>query len=203
MSNPNTIKDDITFMRQLAEQGRSTPILGGIFLAIAGALFGACCFLQWAMIARGATGLAPTLGLWGGAMLLFALIWLVLFFQMRDRGVCASGISNKAFHASWLGNGIGITVGCIGVGIASAVDHSPDMLASYPPMVFAFYGTAWLVSAAIARRRWMYVVSATAYAFSLILALISDQIWILPGMGVALFLTLTVPGVLLMREKAL
>jgi hypothetical protein len=200
---PNTIKDDITYMRQLAEQGRSAPILGGVFLAGAGAIFGAACFVQWAMTLRGVTRLDTVLELWGGSMVLFALVWVLIYLQMRAKGAGAANISNKAFHNAWLGNGIGITVACISVAIAGAVTHSPTVMLAYPPMVFGFYGTAWLVSGALAQRRWMYAAAASAYVFAVILALLSMQLWLLPAMGIALFVTLTVPGILLMCEKAL
>jgi hypothetical protein len=199
----NTVKEDITYLRGLAEQGRSTPILGGVFLAAAGVIFGAACFIQWAMMLRGADAVAPILELWGGAMLLFALVWTMAFLHMRRKGVLAVGVSNTTFHMSWFGCGIGITVSCIGVGVAGAVVHSPLVMLAYPPMVFAFYGSAWLVTGALARRRWMYGVSAAAYSFAVIVALLSAQAWLLPAMGVALVVTLAIPGFLLMRETAL
>jgi hypothetical protein len=189
-------------MRQLAEQGRSGPILGGGFLAGAGVVFGAACFVQWAMMARGVTSLSSILALWGGAMVLFVLVWLLLFFQLRARAPIAS-FSNSTFSASWLGSGIGITVGCIAVAIVAEVMHAPAVMMSYPSMVFAFYGTAWLISAILVHRRWMFVVAGGAYAIALIMALLIGHNLMLPAMGTALLLTLTVPGVLLMREKTL
>lgn len=199
----NTMKDDITYLRRLAEQGRSAPILGGVFLACGGVLFGIACFVQWAMLLRGVDGVAPIVALWGGAMVLFALIWTMIFLQMRARGVAATGISNKTFHAAWLGNGIGITVTCIGVAIAGAVANSGVVMVAYPPMVFGFYGTAWLVTGVLVHRRWMYGAAAVSYLFAILLALLVTVAWMLPAMGIALVVTLAIPGVLLMREKAL
>jgi hypothetical protein len=199
----DSIKDDISYLRQLAAEGRSAPILGGIFLTGAGTIFGIACFIQWALVLRGVYGWQPVLELWAGALLLFALVWLLAYLQMRAKGVRAGGTSNKAFHASWLACGIGITVGSIAVGLAGAVTETPAVMLAYPAMVFAFYGSAWLISGTLVQRRWMYGAAAGAYAFAPVLGLLSGDSALLPTMGMALFLTLTWPGILLMREKAL
>jgi hypothetical protein len=199
----NTMKDDITYLRRMADEGRSTPILGGVFLACAGVIFGVACLVQWALMLRGVDGVAPIMELWSGAMLLFWLVWTMVFLRMRRSGVAASGLSNKTFQMSWFGTGIGITVSCLGVAIAGAVVNSPTVMLAYPPMVFGFYGTAWLVSGGLAQRRWMYGVAAASYGFAIIIALLSAQALMLPVMGVALMITLALPGFLLMREKAL
>jgi hypothetical protein len=203
MSSPGTIKDDITYLRQLAEQGRNAPILGGVFLACAGVIFGIASFVQWGMALRGVQGATPTIELWGGATVLFALAWLLFFLRTRANGVTATGISNKSFTAAWLSAGIGNTAAGIGVAIAGMVSHSSTVMLAYPPMVFGFYGTAWLVAGILVQRSWMLGTAAVAYLFAIILALLSMRVWLLPAMGVALFVTLTIPGLLLMREKSL
>jgi hypothetical protein len=203
MSIPSTIRDDITYMRQLVEQGRNAPILGGVFLTCAGVIFGVACFVQWAMTLREVQGSVPTIGLWSGATGLFAVVWLFFFLQMRARGVAATGIANKSFGAAWLSAGIGNTAASIGVAIAGAMSHSPSAMLAYPPMVFDFYGTAWLVAGILVQRSWMLGAAAVAYLFAIILAFLSMQPWLLPAMGIALLVTLGIPGILLMREKAL
>jgi len=199
----NTMKDDITYLRRMAEEGRSAPILGGVFLTGAGVIFGAACFIQWAMVLRSISGVMPVVELWGGALVLFGLVWTLIYLQMRGRGLSATGVSNRAFHASWLGCGIGITVATIGVGLAGAFVSQPAVMLAYPPMVLAFYGTAWLISGALAKRRWMHGVAAAAFAFAIFLGMLSMNALQLPAMGLALLVTLAGPGVLLMREKAL
>lgn len=203
MSTLNAVREDITYLRHLAEQGRRGPILGGAFLAGAGVVFGIVCFIQWAMIARGATSLRATGVLWGGAMVFFALVWLLLYFQLRAKAPIGS-FSNSTFSTSWLGCGIGITVGCIAIAITASSAHAPAMMMAYPSMVFAFYGAAWLISAILVHRRWMFAAAGGAFAISLFMALLASYAaLLLPAMGVALLLTLTVPGMLLMREKVL
>lgn len=203
MSSLGTIKDDITYLRQLAEQGRNAPILGGVFLACAGVIFGMACFVQWAMTLRGVQGLAPIIELWSGATVLFALVWLLFFLRIRAKGAAETGISNKSFHAAWVSAGIGNAVASTGVAIAGVVSHSSSAMLAYPPMVFGFYGTAWLVAGILVQRFWMLGAATGAYLFAIILPMLGMQTWLFPAMGIALLVTLTIPAILLMREKAL
>ena len=47
----DTLKDDIAFMRALAQEGRRAPLLGGALLLAAGLLFSAASLVSWAMSA--------------------------------------------------------------------------------------------------------------------------------------------------------
>ena len=86
MSNPNTIHEDISYMRQLAEKGRNGPIVGGAFLAAAGVVFGITCLLQWAaMTGRLAISDREIGWIWTAAYVVFALVWFALWFGLRSR----------------------------------------------------------------------------------------------------------------------
>ena len=43
----NGLREDVAFLRSMAEQGRRGPLLGGIFLAAAGLIYGAASFMDW------------------------------------------------------------------------------------------------------------------------------------------------------------
>lgn len=198
----DTLKDDISYMRRLAEQGRSGPILGGTFLAAAGLVFGGTCFLHWAA----ATGRLPIPGhdlmnLWWGAFVVFAVIWLALFFRLRARAAASASSSNAAFGIAWTAGGIGIVVAVITTAITARVMHAPQIQELNASLVFAFYGTAWGVSAALARRAWMLFVAAAAFVAAPVLAYLTGTDVQLPAMGIALLLTLFVPGVRMMMEE--
>jgi len=49
--NTDTLKDDIAFMRALAQEGRRAPLLGGACLLAAGLLFSAATLVSWGMTA--------------------------------------------------------------------------------------------------------------------------------------------------------
>jgi hypothetical protein len=198
----NALKDDITYMRQLAEQGRNGPILGGTFLVAAGLVFGATCFAHWGAI-TGRLPIPPSqwATLWWGAAALFVAIWFALFYRLRSRPGCKASASNAIFGAAWTGCGIGIMVTTTSLAIAAKVINFPQLLELNPPVVFAFYGAAWFVSALTARRAWMLIVALAAFIVAPVMAMLTANPLQLPAMGAALILTLAVPGFWMMKKE--
>ena len=196
------LKDDISYMRRLAEQGRRGPILGGIFLAAAGVVFGATCFIDWA--AR--SGLLPISGweflyLWLGAFAVFGVVWCVLFFRLRRFPGKATSAPNAAFGVAWSAIAVAVFVALAAVEIVATVVKAPIVLNAYTPMIFVLYGVAWFTSAAMARRPWMYWAATGSFAFSLIMAALAENRLQMPAMGLALLLLLTLPGLWMMKEE--
>ena len=198
----DTVKDDISYMRRLAEQGRSGPILGGTFLVAAGLVFGAACIVDWA--AR--SGWLPISGwgflyLWLGAFAVFGAVWFALFFRLRTYPSKATGSANTAFGVAWSACAIGVFVALGSVEIVATVINAPIVLNAYVPMIFTFYGIAWFTSAAMARRTWMFAAAASSFVVSLIMAALAENTLQVAVMGVALLLLLTLPGLRLMKEE--
>jgi hypothetical protein len=202
MGDENTLRDDISFLRQMAESGRKGPILGGIFLAGAGVVFGGASFLDGAM----QNGLVPfRIGsgpLWIGAALVFTAFWLAMYFRlMRNKKPLASA-QNATFGVIWSACGAGVMV-CFLTTILIARDlHSPVVQAAYVPVIYAFYGTAWFASGALARRSWMFYAGLGSYLFAFITALVIDTPYVTLTMGVGLLLLLTAPGLKLAMDEA-
>ncbi len=196
------IKDDISYMRQLAEKGSKGTIVGGTFLAAAGLIYGTACFAQWAILA-GRLPIAPSQSghLWLGASVLFAVLWLVLFARILRRKVSGSGASNFAFGMAWTGCAIGIFVTVGAIAIVADVTHVPAVQNMYAPATMAFYGSAWFVAGAMGRRPWMYLASIIAFASTLATAAMTGDQRQLLVWGAALLLSLAVPGLMLMFEK--
>ena len=198
-----TLRDDITFLRRVAEQGRRGPVFGGAFILAAGIVYGAACALQWAIVTRNIV--LPAFVneyLWYGASAIFAAVWFALFFGTRGSAKECAGSSNLIFAVAWSAAGLGIMVASIAMAFGAAAAHASAPYALYPTVDFAFYGTAWFIIAALVRRAWMWSVMAMSFAASLLLASIAGDPASLLAMGVALVATLCVPGLLLMRESA-
>ena len=200
MSDP---KEDISYMRRLAEQGSSGPILGGTFFVAAGIVFGATCFADWAARA----GHLPISGwgfltLWLGAFVVFGAVWCALYLRLRSFAGKATSASNAAFGVAWSACAVGVFVALAAVEIVAAVIEAPIVLNAYVPMIFVFYGMAWFTTAAIARRPWMFAAAVGSFAFSLIMAAMAENRLQIPAMGVGLLLLLTLPGLRLMKEEA-
>lgn len=196
------VHDDISYMRRLAEQGRRGQILGGTFLAAAGIVFGATCFIQWAAV----IGLLPmtdrgALWLWLGAFALFTVIWFALFFRIRRRPGVAASSSNAVFGIAWTGSAIGIIAALASVHVVSLVLKVPVVLTAYVPMIFVFYGVAWFTSAALTRRIWMYWPAVASFAFGPVMAALTTSRFQVAAMGMALLLLLTLPGLKLVVDE--
>jgi hypothetical protein len=201
MNNTEILRNEITALRKLAESGRTGPVLGGFFLAAAGLVFGLSCFVSWA----GHAGLFPFGGwselyLWLGAFTAFAAVWLVIAIRLRAQPK-ATTAATAVFGTIWAASGAGIMVVFVSTFIVAYTVHSLVVLNTYIPAIFAFYGTAWLASGALARCRWMYGVGGLSFVFAVILAFLAGTLLQIGVMGIALLLLLTVPGVKLVQDE--
>lgn len=195
----NGLKDDIAYLRTLAVQGRRGPVLGGAFLAAAGFIYGTASLVQWgAMTGRLPLAAASIGTVWIGASGLFALAWLVLFVLMRRGPGMLIGSAQVAFGMTWSAAGIGIVTVLAASLILNARLHDPALLNLNALTAFAFYGTAWFVSAALARKVWMYAIAAIAFGVVLVLAAVLATSSEMLVFGAGLFVTLFLPGAWLM-----
>ncbi len=197
------VREDISYMRQLAEQGRRGSILGGAFLAAAGVVFSITCFMQWAaMTGRLAIDGSQTGWIWCGAFVVFAVVWLALWFGLRSRRhAAAASSSNIVFGIAWTANAIGVLIAYATTAVAASITHSPDLFYAYIPMIFIFYGISWGLSAVMARRPWMYLAAGASFVFAVGVAALTNNPAQLATMGAALLILLTVPGLKLMSEE--
>jgi hypothetical protein len=202
MGDENSLREDISYLRQMAESGRKGPIMGGIFLAGAGAVFGGACFVD----AARQHGLLPqsltSLQIWLGAAAVFAVFWVAMFLRLMKHGKPVAAAPNAVFGTIWSASGIGVMVCFLTTLLIARELHSDVVLAGYVPVIFAFYGTAWFASAALARKAWMHVAGAGSFAYAFAVALLIDSPWITLAMGAGLLLLLTLPGLKLVADEA-
>lgn len=202
MSNENSLHDDISYMRRLAESGRQGPILGGVFLAAAGVVFGVACAVSWAV----RSGVMPVKGwnelyLWLGAFAVFAVFWVIVFLRTLSRGRPVAAASNSIFGTIWSACGIGVmVVFCTTLLVANRL-NAPVVLNAYIPVIFAFYGAAWFASAALSKRSWMHLAGIGSFLFAFVMALLAENSLQLLAMGAGLILLLALPGLKLMMGE--
>lgn len=203
MGDDQSLREDISALRQLAESGRRGPIMGGVFLAGAGAVFGLACFLDGAMN----NGLLPfklsTLPLWLGAAVVFAVFWLVMVLRMRRHKKPVASAPNAVFGTVWSSCGAGVMVCFLTTLLIAREMNVPAVQAAYVPVIYAFYGTAWFASAALAKKNWMYFAGLGSFLFAFIVAMLVTTPWLTLGMGVGLLLLLTLPGLKLVADETL
>lgn len=198
----DTVRDDIAYVRTLAQEGRTTPLLNGPILIAAALIFGAANAGQYLLQAGViAAGVWAPLWLWIGAAAVFGLA-LVVLIRRLDGAQGSQSALNRAVGAAWSGIGIGIFavwLGLLGIGFTTG---QWSIMAAMPVVVFAAYGSAWLVSGTMARSRWMTMTGLTAYAGAVLLGVTATSPFVYLVFAALLLGCALVPGMVLGRQAA-
>lgn len=196
-----TLKDDIAFMRALAQEGSSAPLLGGSILVAAGVTFAAAGIVHWA-IQTGLVNLPMSMlsFVWIAALVVFLslLVWLRRGGRSRPG---AQSPGNRASGAAWSSMGWSIFVIGLAIGILSARTHSYIPTLIFPPLILSLYGMGWSVAAAMARKRWIWMTAIGSYAAALVVAWLAVDPIVYLVYAAALLLLMALPGYILMRQE--
>lgn len=201
MADMQSVRDDIAFMRALAEEGRRAPLLGGAIMLTAGAVFGGASLIHFAIAVSGAQ-LTPWIYpiLWIGAGVLFGVIMQVLKARYRGRPGVGSP-SNRAMRAVWQGVGVAIFALFVALGIASWKIDNPVVFGLFPSAILALYGAAWTLAAQMSDHKWMRGIALLSFVFAALMPLLLGDARIYLVYAAALGLTAVLPGVLIMRQE--
>jgi hypothetical protein len=196
-----SLKDDIAFMRALAQEGSSAPLLGGSILVAAGLIFGGASVIHWTVI----TGLLAVSNwafpiIWFGALALFMIIVTVLGRRMRGKPGAASP-GNRASGTAWASVGWTIFAISLSLMIIGVRAQSEIPMLVFPSLILGLYGMGWSVAAAMSRKGWLWVTAIGSYAAALVVAWFSIDPAVYLVYGAALLLLATLPGFILMRQE--
>lgn len=196
-----TLKDDIAFMRALAQEGSSAPLLGGSILVAAGLIFGGASVVHWAVL----TGILAVSNwafpiIWLGALVTFMVTLTLLNRRMRGKPGAGSP-GNRASGTAWASVGwtifaISLSLMIIGIRAKSGV----PMLV-FPSLILGLYGMGWSVAAAMSKKRWLWMTAIGSYAGALVVAWFSIDPAVYLVYGAALLLLASLPGFILMRQE--
>lgn len=194
------IRDDLAYMRALADEGRRTPMLGGSILIAAGLIYGTAALLHWAVVAD-LLALHPMAlnAIWGVAVVAFMIVLFTLKARLGGRPG-ASALINKVGGAAW--GGMGGASFAIGLGLFAAVYQTGDwiFMGLFAPVILALYGAAWIVGAALSDRSWMKWVAIGSYAAAVASALLIESSWQYLFYAAAMFALSVLPGLALVRQ---
>jgi hypothetical protein len=195
------LRDDIAFMRALAEEGRSPPVLGGVTLLAAGTTFALASLAQWAVQTGiiAASPLAYSM-IWAASLVVFVCILMALKPRLNAMPG-ARAPSNRAVSMAWSGVGWGIFAMFVSMAVICWRDHSTMVLMLAPSIVLTLYGVGWSVAAAVSQRRWIWWTAAGSFVGAVIMAYASDRPVVYLLYAVALVLLAAVPGLFLMRQE--
>jgi hypothetical protein len=191
-----TLKDDVAFIRALAEDSRGGAIVrDGATLIAAGAIFGITMLLYW-LASAGVLSMPGIDWLWIGASATF-LIALVLI----QRGDTRRAVASRALRAAWSGVGAGVIVGGAAFGIGAWRLGLPVVAAGgFPIVLLTLYGAAWGVAFAVVRRGWFALVAGGCFAAALACGWFfgRSEEWLV--LSVALLVLVATPGAVIMHQ---
>lgn len=171
MTDQDAIRDDIAFMRALAEQGRTGPLSGGSVLLVSGLSFGTASLAVWAeftwKLVRADWAISA---IWMVSMAVF-MTYLFGSKVMRER----SGGASKAIGMAWSGAGLAIFFAGLSLVIMAVHSKDPYVASAFMPFILAIYGSAWFLAAALTGARWLYAVAFAAFGMALVVAWFASE----------------------------
>lgn len=206
-SSNDDLASDLAYVRSLAEEGRDTPLVGGLYYVIWGGLMGLAALIVYLhLIDVIAIELAGGFAPW---IVAGAIGW-VLSFTLGPRTGAKPGaqtLGNKTAFSVWLAVGIFMTLLFVGMMLthqkyANAFGAPGYFLFTFMfPVAFGVYGIAFFATATAARLTWLRWFAVLAWGFSLIsLFLMGSAHQLLVG-AVGTFVCAALPGIILMRRE--
>ena len=196
-----TLRDDIAYMKALAQEGSQAPILGGAILVAAGVIFSLASVLHWLAVIRvlHITGL-QVLYIWIGATVLFMIVLGLLSSKVRGKPGARSA-ANRASRAVW--SAVGGSIFALGAAIAAMVwkTHSGEPSALFPSAILALWGTGWAVQAGMTGRAWMRAVSFVAWISAVLVAFFAGDPNLFLVYAACLLVCSVAPGLFMMRQE--
>ena len=191
-----SLREDIAFVRQLAEAGRDRPMLGGQILAAAGVVWGMASFSVWYMTSVLRMGPGSANVVWA---ISFA-VWMVTLFVMVRRIRTQCGGPQETSGAAWAGVGYAIFAIAISLGVIAWRLNLPNILWAFPSVLLALYGAAWSVAATAFRKPWMHMMAIASFVMAPVNGWFAGDpvIWLV--YAISLVGLLTAPGVYLISE---
>lgn len=193
---------DIAYIRALAEEGRTAPPLNGPILIAAAVIFGGASVAQWA-IQSGVLDVSrwAQLWVWLGAGVAFSAALAVLINRMKSKPGY-SHIRNEAIGEAWAGVGFLIFTVWLGLMAMGFTTGDWGAMRIMPSLVFAAYGSAWLIAGAMGRTGWMKGVALFAYAGAVLLGAVSHMTIGYLVFAALLVVVALIPGIVLTRQES-
>jgi hypothetical protein len=198
-ATPQSVQDDLAFMRSLVESGTGVQRpFGEAYLAA-----GICYGVQMILSAGQSLGWLPhtanwslTIGLAPTVIFLTVLAWII----WRNRHAVPTGVVGRAIGAVFTCVGIANLVLVAVIGSVALRQHSLTTWLIYPCAVFVMQGAAWLVAFSLHRRAWPALVAIGWFATAIVMACyIETTAYFLLSAGFGFVLLMVVPGAVMMR----
>jgi hypothetical protein len=196
------MQDDIAYMKSLAQAGERSPLKkNGASLFWAGLVFGLASVTQYASVEGYLPrGNVPSAVIWGSAIVLF---FIISAFLKLGRPGNIQNVGNRAAYSAWSGVGLGCMFFLASmIVMAFQVPDFNSMSFLFAPVFILLYGIGWWVSGQMSGRGWLKLVALGCFVSAPMLCLLAERAEQLLAYGACLILFATLPGLILMREKA-
>lgn len=192
------LRNDLEWLRSLAESGRSGPLQAGPYLVAGGAWFGGASLVlaldQLRVVALPETGQT---WLWAVSAAGFLATLALLIYRGRhdaERG------PNRLINAAWSAAGVTMFVYWLASSLLALRLDNGIVMVTMAPAVMSIYGLVWWIKGSLTDTRWMRVLALLSFASVLLLALAVGSRYAWLSYAVALAATALLPGLYLMAE---
>ena len=199
--NLQTLREDIGFLRELAEVGRSPNLAGGSMLVAAGAIFGLASLVHGAVAIGWARGVSPWVfpAIWVAAM----AIYICTLAALKGGYTDASGEqSSRAMKLAWQAMGWTIFAVFVCSQIIAWRTQSTLPLAMLPSVILSLYGLAWMVVAGVSHKAWIRRTAIGAFVAALAAAFLCQSPWVFLLFAAAMVWLAVIPGLIMMRQAS-
>ncbi|WGM38450.1 hypothetical protein [Caulobacter sp. NIBR1757] len=196
-----SVRDDIAFMRALAEEGTQVPLLGGGVTLAAGIIFAAASVVHWAITEQVLR--VPDWALminWLGFGALFGVICHLLVKRVTTQPGANSSV-NKATGSAWSAVGFAIFTMFLALFAMAWVTKNGAIFNVFPVLILALYGSAWSVAADLSGKTWIRLVALGSFASAVVMGLLAASPYLMLGYAAALLLLAALPGFILLRQE--
>lgn len=190
-------QQEITWIKQMAEEGRNGPLLGGSISIWWGGLGFVMLLIHWATLAE---YMPWPIGYIGIGWFLFAVIGVigtVILGKRLQNTPGVSAISNQVSSAAWTMVMFGIfsfVAGCVFAVVFGGAP--PWVFNGILPVAFICYGIAYGVTAKLTKNRSCFLASMASFLLAPVLMalLLSNTVYLLAAFGVLLVMVLPNTG---------
>ncbi|MEM5516492.1 hypothetical protein WNY37_05995 [Henriciella sp. AS95] len=198
-----SLTDDLSYLRDLAESGQTAPLLGGRFLAWWGGLV-TIAYLAHYAIAADVFGLPDTAfaWMWGAFGVIGFGGFKIMQATFPKSKPGASSVGNQISAVIWMAGGMVLFSFFAGVIIRSIMEGQASIGFLWSvPLVLGIYGICQLTSGLLAKSRPLMIAGWGAIASSGVAAIFtgSNTVWLVGAVVAAL--TVFLPGLILMRQE--
>lgn len=192
-----SLREDIAFVRQMAEAGQNRPMLGGQILVVCGAIYGLASLVVWYMLAVMGRPAGESWIPWAVSSILWLMALIPMVRSTRRDGAGPQQIAGQA----WASVGYAIFAIALSLVVVSERLHIPLIMGIFPSVLMALYGAAWSIAATAFQKRWMHLVAIASFVMAPVNGWFANSPTIYLVYAFSLLGLLTVPGLYVVRQS--